>query len=49
MMKGYNTDSGYKGCIDGRNDYRMFSDEGEYIEYVEESEKESTEHKGEDD
>lgn len=31
-MKGYPTEYGYMGFVDG--EYRLFSDEGEYIEYI---------------
>ena len=33
-MKGYTTDSGYMGYVDGR--YLLFSSENDYIEYMEE-------------
>lgn len=32
-MKGYTTDSGYMGYVDGR--YMLFADEGEYRSYLE--------------
>jgi len=32
-MKGYTTDSGYMGYVDGR--YMLFADEGEYRSYIE--------------
>lgn len=32
-MKGYNTESGYMGYVDGN--YRLFASESDYIEYME--------------
>lgn len=32
-MKGYTTDSGYMGYVDGR--YMLFADEGKYRSYIE--------------
>ena len=32
-MKGYSTEFGYMGYVDG--EYMLFSDEGDYIEYME--------------
>lgn len=32
-MKGYTTDGGYMGYVDGR--YMLFADEGEYRSYIE--------------
>ncbi len=32
-MKGYNTQSGYMGYVDG--EYKLFATEEEYIEYME--------------
>lgn len=32
-MKGYTTDSGYMGYVDGK--YMLFADEGEYRSYIE--------------
>lgn len=34
MMKGYNTDAGYMGYVDG--EYMLFASELDYIEYMEE-------------
>ncbi len=31
-MKGYNTDSGYMGLVDGR--YMLFASEEDYVEYI---------------
>lgn len=31
-MQGYSTDYGYMGLVDG--EYMLFSDEGEYIDYM---------------
>ena len=31
-MKGYNTDSGYVGLVDGR--YMLFASEEDYVEYI---------------
>lgn len=31
-MKGYSTESGYMGYVDGR--YMLFATEGDYVEYV---------------
>lgn len=33
-MKGYTTDNGYMGYVDGR--YMLFADESDYREYIEE-------------
>ncbi len=33
-MKGYQVENGYMGLVDGT--YRLFSTEGEYMEYMEE-------------
>ncbi len=33
-MKGYNTDSGYMGLVNGR--YMLFASEEDYIEYISE-------------
>ena len=35
-MKGYNVENGYMGYVEGG--YRLFCDEGEYLEYMEEEE-----------
>ena len=35
-MKGYNTNQGYMGYVDGK--YRLFSSERDYIEYMEDEE-----------
>lgn len=32
-MKGYNTENGYMGYVDG--DYRLFASESDYREYLE--------------
>ncbi len=32
-MKGYNTENGYMGYVDG--DYRLFASESDYMEYME--------------
>ena len=34
FMKGYNTDSGYMGLVNGR--YMLFASEEDYIEYISE-------------
>ena len=33
IMKGYHTESGYMGYVDGR--YVLFASESDYIEYIE--------------
>ena len=33
IMKGYHTDNGYMGYVDGR--YVLFASESDYIEYIE--------------
>lgn len=35
-MKGYSTDNGYMGYVDGS--YMLFSSEGDYEDYMDESE-----------
>ena len=36
QMKGYNTEQGYMGYVDG--DYILFASESDYIEYIRENE-----------
>ncbi len=33
-MKGYNTDSGYMGCVDGK--YILFCSEGDFLDFIRE-------------